>query len=65
MLYYEASRQIRALPDAEKANVPIVALTANAFEEDRQAALDAGMNDHISKPVQIEALYAIMRQYLR
>lgn len=62
---YEASRQIRALPDADKANVPIVALTANAFEEDRQAALDAGMNDHISKPVQIEALYAVMRQYLR
>lgn len=62
---YEASRQIRALPDTEKANVPIVALTANAFEEDRQAALGAGMNDHISKPVQIEALYADMRQYLR
>ena len=46
---YEATRQIRALPDAAKAGIPIFAMTANAFEEDRQNALKAGMNGHIAK----------------
>ncbi len=48
---YEASQAIRALPDAKKAAVPIVAMTANAFDEDRKQALDAGMNAHIAKPI--------------
>ena len=50
---YEATRQIRALPDAEKASIPIFAMTANAFEEDRQNALAAGMNGHIAKPLDV------------
>ena len=48
---YEATRQIRALPDAAKAGIPIFAMTANAFEEDRQSALKAGMDGHIAKAV--------------
>jgi len=48
---YEAARAIRALPDARRSSIPIVAMTANAFDEDRQRALDAGMNLHIAKPI--------------
>ena len=61
---YQATREIRALPDPVLANIPIVAMTANAFEEDKQAALDAGMNDHLAKPFQIEKLYQVMKKYL-
>ena len=50
---YQASRLIRALEDHEKARVPIVAVTANAFEEDRKLALEAGMNGHLAKPYDI------------
>lgn len=50
---YQASRLIRALEDPEKAQVPIVAVTANAFEEDRKLALEAGMNGHLAKPYDI------------
>ena len=46
---YDAARVIRRMDDPQKANIPIVAMTANAFSEDRQAALDAGMNDHIAE----------------
>ena len=53
---YEATRQIRALPDAAKADIPIFAMTANAFEEDRQNALKAGMNGHIAKPISTEVI---------
>ena len=52
---YQATRQIRMLAD-ERADIPIIAMTANAFEEDRQAALAAGMNDYVAKPVAIEKL---------
>ncbi len=52
---YEATRTIRALPDEGKRNIPIIAMTANAFEEDRRDALAAGMNDHIAKPLDIPA----------
>ena len=62
---YEATRQIRKLSDPTRAQIPIVAMTANAFEEDRQAALDAGMNEHLAKPFQIEALYGIMRKFIK
>jgi len=59
---YEASMAIRQLEDAEKANIPIVAMTANAFEEDKQNALKAGMNGHLSKPIEIPKLiYEIKR----
>ena len=53
---YAAARAIRALPDAKQASVPIIAVTANAFEEDKQAALDAGMNGHIPKPIHVDLL---------
>ena len=53
---YEATKRIRAMEDKKKANIPIIAMTANAFEEDRQNALDAGMNGHLAKPVQISKL---------
>ena len=50
---YEATRRIRALEDENKAQIPIVAMTANAFDEDRKAAFAAGMNGHIAKPINI------------
>ena len=62
---YDAARQIRALEDPGKASIPIVAVTANAFEEDRRLALDAGMNGHLAKPYDIgqilEALEGLLR----
>ncbi len=57
---YDATRAIRALADPEKAEVPIVAMTADAFEEDRQKALQSGMNDHISKPLDMEELIKVL-----
>jgi len=62
---YEATRQIRALPDAEKANIPIFAMTANAFEEDRQNALAAGMNGHIAKPLDVPHLLSVLADALK
>ena len=62
---YEATRQIRALPDAEKANIPIFAMTANAFEEDRQNALEAGMNGHIAKPLDVPHLLRVLADALK
>ena len=55
---------IRALPDPEKASIPILAITANAFEEDRQAALAAGMNGHIPKPFDTKKLLTELSQFL-
>mgnify|MGYP002256515978 CR=1 FL=1 len=62
---YEATRQIRALPDAAKADIPIFAMTANAFEEDRQNALKAGMNGHIAKPLDIPHLLQVLADVLK
>ena len=56
----DASRAIRALDDAELANIPIIAMTASALSEDVQAALDAGMNAHVSKPIDINKLMATL-----
>ena len=55
---YMTTREIRTLKNNKKANIPIVAMTANAFEEDRKKAFDAGMNAHIAKPIDIEKLRA-------
>ena len=61
---YEATRAIRKLDDEAKAEIPIIAMTANAFAEDKQAALAAGMNDHVGKPVDMSVLVPIMKKYL-
>ena len=61
---YDAARKIRGLDDPQKANIPIIAMTANAFTEDRQVALDAGMNDHIAKPINMNVLVPTLRKYL-
>ena len=57
---YDAARRIRALEDPVKAGIPIFAVTANAFEEDRKNALDAGMNGHLAKPIEIPKLMEIL-----
>ena len=62
---YQATRAIRALDDTVKASVPIVAMTANAFDEDRQLALGAGMNGHISKPIDITVLMETLGEILK
>ena len=59
---YEATRRIRALTDKEKASVPIVAMTANAFEDDRKNALSVGMNGHIAKPLDVEILFQVLAE---
>ena len=61
---YEATQKIRQLEDKTKADIPIIAMTANAFEEDAKAAMEAGMNAHMAKPIRIESLYEIIEQYL-
>ena len=61
---YDAAKKIRRMDDPQKANIPIIAMTANAFTEDRQAALDAGMNDHIAKPINMNVLVPTFRKYL-
>lgn len=60
---YQATGAIRKLPD-ERAKIPIIAMTANAFEEDRQAALAAGMDDYVAKPVEISELFRIIMKNL-
>ena len=53
---YEATRRIRSMIDPRKARIPIVAMTANAFQEDKRQALEAGMDAHIAKPIEIAKL---------
>ena len=62
---YEATRQIRKLKNPETANIPIVAITANAFEEDRQKALEAGMNEHVAKPIDLARLLEVVKKVLK
>lgn len=61
---YEATRQIRALEDSARSSVPIVAMTANAFDEDRQKAMEAGMNGHVAKPIDISNLMNTLQEIL-
>ena len=61
---YDATKKIRRMDDPQKANIPIVAMTANAFSEDKQVALDVGMNDHIAKPINMSVLVPTLRKYL-
>ena len=62
---YEATRQIRKLKNPETANIPIVAITANAFEEDRQKALEAGMNEYVAKPIDLARLLEVVKKVLK
>ena len=62
---YEATRAIRNLENKELANVPIIAMTANAFEEDRRNAFDAGMDEHIAKPFKVQDLLCVLAEVLR
>ena len=61
---YDAAKKIRRMDDLPKAEIPIIAMTANAFSEDKQAALDAGMNDHVAKPINMNVLVPAIQKYL-
>ena len=61
---YDAARQIRALDDPKKASIPIVAVTANAFAEDRELALSSGMNAHLAKPYDIDVILKTLSEIL-
>lgn len=60
---YDATRNIRALDSSVK-DIPIIAMTANAFDEDRKRSADAGMNGHIAKPVNVDALFSTLKKLL-
>lgn len=62
---YEATRTIRNLPRKDVKDLPIIAMTANALEEDKEAAIKNGMNAHIAKPLNIDTFMDILRQYLK
>ena len=61
---YKAAQVIRRLPDEDKSNIPIIAMTANAFEEDRQKAFSVGMNAHVSKPIRVDILKSTIESIL-
>ena len=60
---YDATRKIRRMKNQNKSQIPIIALTANAFTEDKHMALDVGMNDHVSKPIDMNILVPIMMRF--
>ena len=62
---YKATQEIRHLPDKDKACIPIIAMTASAFEEDKREAIAAGMNGHIAKPINVDELMAILVKNIR
>lgn len=61
---HEATRAIRAMDRPDAKSIPIFAMTANAFAEDRLKALQAGMNEHLSKPIDPDTLYRLLVKYL-
>ena len=61
---YEATRAIRALSRKDVKTLPIIAMTANALEEDKAAALKSGMNDHLAKPLDVELFMEVLRKHL-
>ena len=61
---YEAAKEIRRLTNPKLSSIPILAMTANAFEEDKQEALRCGMNGHIAKPIDIDNLFEMLRKAL-
>lgn len=61
---YDATREIRSMDGGKYKDLVIIAMTANAFEEDRQNALDAGMNDHLAKPIDIKKLLLTLAKYI-
>ncbi len=61
---YEATKQIRKLENTQKAGIPVIAMTANAFQEDKQKAMESGMNDHVGKPIDMYVLLSTMKKYL-
>ena len=62
---YKATQEIRNLPDKDKASIPIIAMTANAFEEDKREAIAAGMDGHIAKPIQVDKLLSMLAGIIR
>ena len=62
---YDASRRIREMEDPAKSSIPVLAVTANAFEEDKTTALDAGMNEHLAKPYDIPKIMNTLAQVLK
>ena len=62
---YKATQANRYLPDKDKTCIPIIAMTANAFAEDVQAALNAGMDDHVAKPVDMRILISVITKYIK
>ena len=61
---YKTTQLIRKMQDAKKASIPIVAMTANAFAEDREKALAVGMNDHVAKPIDINKLVVVIQEQI-
>lgn len=62
---YEATRQIRALENPDIAGIPVIAMTANAFAEDKKAAMEAGMNGHIAKPIDVPKLLELLWEIVK
>ena len=62
---YDAAARIRRMKDEKKASIPIVAMTANAFAEDRQKAISMGMNDHVAKPIDMNVLLPVIAKHIR
>ena len=59
----DAAKEIRKLPQKDATEIPIIAMTANAFEEDRQKTREAGMNDHLTKPISSRELLEVLAKY--